>query len=122
VYGNVHFGVRGICLTIAVAAALVLAATASGRTAASVRITTVTPLTVVGRGFEPRERVTLRVTIGRAAVRRVALATGLGRIRVRFSPLLAADVCGGYVVVTASGSKGSRASTRRPCLTPDPQR
>jgi hypothetical protein len=32
------------------------------------------------------------------------------------------DACRAYVVVVAAGSRGSHASTRRQCLTPDPQR
>jgi hypothetical protein len=79
------------------------------------------PLTVVGGGFAARERValTVRRAAKRVASRRVS-ATPRGSFRARFTPLLAADVCRGSLVIVASGAAGSRASVSRPCRPPHP--
>jgi len=123
VYGNVHFEARRVCVLLCLAAALLLVGRAAPSSMpATVRIAALAPLTVSGRGFEPHERVGVRVSIGRLSVRRAAVANALGRFWVRFPPLLVADACRAYVVVVASGSRGNHASTRRQCLTPDPQR
>jgi hypothetical protein len=78
-------------------------ATPAGTTGrAAVEIVQISPLTVAGRGFKPKERV--RVT---ANGRRKSVTAGTrGRFEVAFP---AANACNGVFVV-AGGSKGSRAS------------
>ncbi len=67
---------------------------------ASLVITSIEPLTVTGRGFKPRETVSVRFQ----SKRRATTATSTGRFVVRFGGV---DCNGGTVV--AVGSKGSRA-------------
>ena len=75
-------------------------ASSTGR--AAVEIVQISPLTVAGRGFKPKERI--RVTAnGR---RKFVTAGRRGRFEVAFP---AANTCNGVFVV-AVGSKGSRAS------------
>lgn len=110
-------------LSAACLAALLLAACASAAAVgpARIQIASLAPLTVGGSGFQPRERVTIRVRVGEARSKRMATAGSGGRFRVAFSPFLAADLCRGDLLVVALGSKGSRATARRECRTPDPQ-
>jgi hypothetical protein len=78
-------------------------ATPAGTTGrAAVKIVQISPLTVGGRGFKPKERIRVSAD-GR---RKFVTAGTRGGIRVAFP---AANVCNGVVVV-AVGSKGSRAS------------
>jgi hypothetical protein len=75
-------------------------ASTTGR--AAVEIVQISPITVAGRGFKPKERI--RVTAnGR---RKFVTAGRRGRFEVAFP---AANACNGVLVV-AVGSKGSRAS------------
>jgi hypothetical protein len=67
-----------------------------------VEIVQISPLTVAGRGFKPKERVRLTAN-GR---RKLVTAGRRGTFEVTFP---AANTCNGVFVV-AVGSKGSRAS------------
>ena len=75
--------VRPIVVTTVVAAALLLVAGASSATRPSVRVASRQPLTIVGRGFQPNERVTVTAIANGRHVTTVR-ATAAGRFRVRF--------------------------------------
>jgi hypothetical protein len=75
-------------------------ATAGGR--ATLKLVAVSPLTVLGRSFKPGERV--RVSTDNR--RKTVIAGARGGFIARF---VKADPCDG-LVVTAVGSRGSRAS------------
>lgn len=82
------------------------------------------PVVVTGARFAPRERVTVRVLVyGESQLGKVVLAGRRGGFSVSF-PELTISGCKGYMV-TAVGSKGSRARQRAfvaaPCgATPQP--
>jgi hypothetical protein len=68
------------------------------------------PFVVAGSGFRAGE--TVRVIVrGAVASTRTAKASGAGRISVRFPALT--DDCPRFLIVTATGDKGSRAQFRR---------
>jgi hypothetical protein len=68
------------------------------------------PFVVAGNGFRTGE--TVRVVVrGAVASTRTAKASGAGRFSVRF-PGLTED-CPRFLIVTATGDKGSRAQLRR---------
>lgn len=69
---------------------------------AALEVTNVEPLSVAGRGFKVSERVRVSADSSRKSLR----ASARGRFLVRFADV---DPCNS-VVVTAVGSKGSRAS------------
>jgi hypothetical protein len=100
------------------AGAVVLAALAAGErgetdsAAAKPRLSVdLTPLVVVGTGFKAGE--TVRVTVrGVALASRSDKASAAGRISVRF-PGARLEQCPKYLVITATGDKGSRAQVRR---------
>jgi hypothetical protein len=109
---------RWLIATSAVAAgAVTLAALAAGQrgdtdsAAAKPRLSVdFTPFVIAGSGFRAGE--TVRVIVrGAVASTRTARASAAGRISVRFPGL--GDDCPGYLIVTATGDKGSRAQVRR---------
>ena len=108
---------RVIVLGSVTAACLVLAAAAVGFSpeAAARRPALVlvadAPISFAGRGFAPRERVTVRLAWNGAALRRQVVATPLGTFRVRFTESVLPDC--ESVVGVATGSAGSRASSRK---------
>jgi hypothetical protein len=109
-------------IPLVAAISAISASSAPAREGPVLRIRSLAPLTVVGRGFAAQERVA--ITVRRAAkrvARRRVLATRDGALRARFSLLLVTDTCRGSLVVVASGAAGSRASVSRPCRPPDPQ-
>ena len=107
-------------LTIALAAvALVPAATAGRQPDATLRVVDWTPLTVRGTGFASGERVVVTLRTGRPrAVSLTTRAGSSGRFRAAFGLLVAIEPCRGTIVVTATGSRGSRASVKRACRPP----
>jgi hypothetical protein len=99
--------------------ALVPAATAGRQADAALRVVDWTPLTVRGTGFAPGEHVRLTLRTGRPrAVSRTARAGSAGTFRAAFGLFVALEPCRGSIVVTATGSRGSRASVKRACLPP----
>ena len=108
-------------LAIALLAAA-LALPAWGRDAGrapALRIVDRTPLTVSGTGFGAREEVRLTLRTGRArAFARSTRADAAGAFRAAFGVLVAVEPCRGALVVTATGSRGSRATVRRSCRPP----
>jgi len=77
-----------------------------------VRVLGESPVTITGLRFQPSERVTLRVLVfGERQLGKVVTAGRNGGFAASF-PGLAIPECKGYVV-TAVGSKGSRAHKRQ---------
>lgn len=77
------------------------------------------PLTLSGSGFKGEERVVLTLRVGaRRAVTLRVRASGAGRFRASFGLFVATDPCEGSLVVTATGSRGSRQTWRRVCRPP----
>ena len=109
---------------VAVLLALVALATPASAAEAtpSLRLVTLTPLTLRGAGFAPAEtvRVVLTPGRGRKPAVRTARATTAGSFRVRYA-LVALEPCHGFVVATATGSAGSRATWKRACRPPSEQ-
>ena len=96
------------------AALLALPAGAAG-TKTSLAVVDESPVTVLGRGFVARERVTLRTSIAGRLHRKVVTANRLGRFTAQFDGV---DVqCSPYVV-SAVGARGSRATTRKIAIPP----
>jgi hypothetical protein len=103
----------------ALVVALVPGATAGRRPDAALRIVDWTPLTVRGTGFAAGEQVRLTLRTGRPrTVSRTTRAGRSGTFRAAFGLLVALDPCRGTLVVTATGSRGSRATVKRPCRPP----
>ena len=102
-----------LMLAIGILAASVACGSADAETRLTERprarlvIVSTEPLVVRGRGFEPRERVKLLVTVGgRAGPAAAARASRAGRFSVRLrAPAAAAEA----IVVQAIGARGSRA-------------
>ena len=111
---------RSVALAVAVAAVAVapaaagpIGAEASGK--AALRIVAAEPVRVAGVGFRPRERVRVVAVVGDVRAAKLVRASGTGTFGVAFADL-AADRCLTGLVVTASGSAGSRASAKLPKL------
>ena len=109
---------------VAVLLALVALATPASAAEAtpSLRLVTLTPLTLRGAGFAPGETVRVVLTPGRGRKQavRTARATTAGSFRVRYE-LVALEPCHGFVVAAATGSHGSRATWKRACRPPSEQ-
>ena len=97
-----------------VAALAVAAPASSATTTATVRVVTLSPFTVRGAQFEPRESVLVAVTSGRQRTERHLRASSAGAFVASF-PALSVGRCGGYVV-RALGSRGSVATARSPSV------
>ena len=83
----------------------------------SIRLLDRQPVTVSGRGFAPRERVTVRVVpLGESRYSKEVRPTRTRRFTVVFRSA-ALDECAGYTI-TARGARGSRAVIGR--LIPPP--
>lgn len=80
----------------------------AARTAPHLRIVGHTPLGLRGENFRPSERVTLRVTLGRATVKRHVTTSSTGSFSTVFETLRL-DGCKA-LHAEAAGSKGSRVS------------
>ena len=106
---------------VAVAVSVVTAghAVASTLRAPTLRIVDDAPVVVRGTGFYPLERVRVTLTRNGRVTTRQARATRTGAFRAGFG-LIALDPCLGFVVVRATGGRGSRAVTRRVCRGPAP--
>jgi hypothetical protein len=96
------------------------------KTRATVTLASTEPVTVVGVGFVPRERVTVRVAVPGDTASKVVRATRKGRFVVQFPGVSAevAECTSTVVTVTATGAR-SRASMRGRTIPPpcgfDPQ-
>jgi hypothetical protein len=78
------------------------------------QVTKLTPLEVRGSFFRARERVRLTVSYSDAQRSRVIRASRVGSFAATFQTLYL-ERCGGAVIVSAVGARGSRARTQ---LTP----
>jgi hypothetical protein len=108
-------------ISLLASSAVVVAGSAGGATEArrhpSVAVTKEDPVVVAGRGFVARERVAVRVVIGRRAFTRTVRATATGTFRATFAE---ADAqCHPYSVA-ARGGEGSRATQTRSFTIPPP--
>jgi len=105
-------------------ALLVTGAPASTTPAASPALEplSLTPLALRGTGFAPGEAVRVDLLRGRGRKRTVtaARATAAGSFRVRYG-LVALEPCSGFILATATGSSGSRATWKRACRPPHEQ-
>jgi hypothetical protein len=101
---------------VALAVAAVLApgyAIAEGQSAATkpqLRVVATQPLAVMGTGFRPGEKVRVSAHTDDGDGSRLGTAGRAGRLGMRF-PSLSLDRCATYLI-TARGSKGSRATVR----------
>ncbi|MGH3103535.1 MAG: hypothetical protein ACRDN6_05500 [Gaiellaceae bacterium] len=108
-----------LALAALIAATLALGAGANAQPAASLRPVSLAPLTVRGTGFVPSERVRVTLAVGRRSTHVRSVKAGSdGRFTVAFDLLLAVDPCRGTLVVTATGSRGSRAAYTKVCRPP----
>jgi hypothetical protein len=98
----------------AVLCGLAVVAPAAGKTAASLRVTSTSPITVAGAGFHPAERVVV-VLVETAQFSRTVRATRAGTFTVSFDNAPPPARCSGFTV-RANGSRGSRAVAKRPPL------
>jgi hypothetical protein len=98
-------------VVVAVAVALVLAsACAAAAARPTLRLASLTPLTVRGDGFSARERITLRITVGGIPSKRSVRAGTAGRFMARLDEQPArCDV----VEVRALGETGHTAKAAR---------
>jgi hypothetical protein len=99
---------RVLFTAIVLLAAIVPVSGVAARPAPHLRIVDHVPLTLRGQGFSPRERVTLRVTLGQAAVKRHVTTSADGTFTAVFTTMRL-DGCKA-LHAEAAGSKGSRVS------------
>src|SRR5918992_3955832 len=79
------------------------------KTRPSLRVLDDSPLRIAGRGFQARERVTLRASTGGRTATKIVFATTLGRFTVQ----LAVNANCSPLRLIAEGRAGSRATFRR---------
>ena len=102
---------------LAAAFAAVAAAAHGAGDRATIRLVDEQPVAVAGRGFAPRERVTVRVVpLEQQRYSKEVRATRTGRFTVVFRTETL-DECTGYTI-TAHGARSSRATIRRLIPTP----
>ena len=111
--------VRVALVAVCISAVTVGHAVASTLRAPALRIVDDAPVVVRGTGFYPLERVRVTLTRNGRVTTRQARATSAGTFRAGFG-LIALDPCVGFVVVRATGARGSRAVARRVCRGPAP--
>ena len=97
------------------AAALLVLPADAARPKASLAVVDDSPVTVSGRGFLARERVTLRTSVAGRLHVEVVTANRLGRFTAQFDGVDAQ--CSPYAV-SAVGARGSRATTRKIAIPP----
>lgn len=105
----------------ALLAALAAASTALGSSEvaprkAALAIVEPSPMTIAGHGFRRGERVAVRVVGDGAIHRKVVIANRFGRFTARWTGAVVSE-CSPYVV-TATGTRGSRAVLRRIVIPP----
>ena len=89
------------------AASLAPAATtaAPAKAPAALRVVDRSPLTVLGTGFRPRERVVVTALEGLTPARTKVIASRAGRFRAKLNIVF--DPCTGPAAIRAAGVKGS---------------
>jgi hypothetical protein len=101
-------------LALLLGAALVISAAGSTRRG-TLAVVARNPVVVTGRGFLPRERVTLRTSLGGHVYRKTVVASRIGRFTTRFADANAE--CSPFAV-SATGARGTRATTRKIAIPP----
>ena len=96
--------------------ALLAVPAGAARAKATLAVVDESPVTVIGRGFLAKERVTLRTSVAGHLHRKVVTANRLGRFTAQFDGVEAAQ-CSPYAV-SAVGARGSRATTRKIAIPP----
>jgi hypothetical protein len=102
-------GTRTICLALLLAA-LVAVATAAAKAPPSLRLASMQPLSVKGRGFQPRERVRVTTVVGELRRVRVVRSTPAGAFVVTFASVPQFDPCTSSLKAYARGAGGDKAS------------
>ena len=105
-------------LLLIVALALACSSVAGARAAPVVRISSATPLTVVGHSFAPRERLRLVVRYDGLRKVRIFRATVTGRFTVRFADQTVEDRCGITASVTRASGRTIAAKLPAPLCPP----
>jgi hypothetical protein len=104
----------GVVVLLSPAAALPASAKAP-----ALRMVDRSPLTVLGTGFKPRERVVVTALGGDVPARKKVIASRAGRFRAKLN--IAFDPCTGPGTIRAAGVKGSVALLKlslRECPSP----
>jgi hypothetical protein len=104
---NVKFLIS-VTTALLVAGTLVISAPAAKRHP-TVKVVNENPVTVVGRGFASGERVVVRTSVNGQVLRRTVNASRIGTFRTQ----LDVDAQCSPFAVTATGARGSSASTQR---------
>ena len=99
------------CITASV---LVATGAAAAATPPALRFLDLTPATVRGTHFVPREQVKVTLRAGTDTRTRTVRATAAGAFVVDFGRLREQDRCSGSVAVTAVGTRGDRAAYKLP--------
>jgi len=102
--------VRLVALLVVVTAAVAAAAVQARPPASALRIVDRDPLTVVGTGFKPYERVVVTARGDMEPARVRVFAGRLGRFRAHFE--IAFDPCTGPEIIRAAGVNGSVAQIK----------
>ena len=101
-------------------AGAVAPADATHAAAPSLRLVTLSPLTLRGAGFRAGERVRVTLTVRVLRAGRTLRADALGRFTYRPQTMIVLDPCRGTIVVNAvGGSSGRRATWKRACRPPE---
>jgi len=109
-----------LTVAAAVVCASFLASVASGaKRHPHVAIVDQSPLVVVGKGFLPRERATVRASVGGEQLTKRIRATRAGSFRAELGDIDESS-CSGVVAVTVVGTAGSRATASRHVAIPPP--
>jgi hypothetical protein len=80
----------------------------------ALRLLDTSPITVRGTSFKPRELVRITFAQGTTRERRTVRATNYGSFRASAGDEMRLDRCGDFLLVTAVGGRGSRASLKYP--------
>jgi hypothetical protein len=109
-------------LILAMLTVVVFAPAARGAVHPQLRLLDLSPASVAGAGFHPRERVVVTVTGGSNRLRRAVVTSARGTFVARFAEAIAAPGCSQLVLV-AIGARGDRASWKSPAKScgPPPQ-
>ena len=102
--------VRVLAAVICVAGVVASAASPAPVARGSLRLVDENPMTIAGKGFKARERVTVTAVTPGAAPKKVVYASRGGTLSARFPTLQGRDVC--VLIVRAAGASGTRAVLR----------
>jgi hypothetical protein len=104
---------KGTVLVATLCASVALGQALAAMPRATLRLVNdISPTTLHGSGFQPREHVRIVVLAGSARSVRRTVATPLGRFAVKLAPI-DVNACAG-LSIRAVGNKGTRATLKRP--------